>query len=201
MPLFDLKKIRPSSSKLEDKIMKKVLYIFGRLSDDDIEWLIANGKKERFPAGKIIIHKGHKIDHLYIGLDGKFSVFIGDKDENKIAELGTGEIVGEMSFVDSSPTSATVRAEQDSFVYSIRRDKLRQKIEEDTGFAARFYHAIAIFLADRLRATVSLFGYGNIEYTYAGTKELDELDEMIMDKVSIAGDRFHRMLTRMIEGQ
>lgn len=180
--------------------MKKVLYIFGRLSDEDIEWLISNGEKERFAAGSTIIKKGQKIDKLYIGLDGKFSVFVGEKEDKKVAELGTGEIVGEMSFVDTSPPSATVRAEQNSIVYSIRRDKLKNKIDGDTGFAARFYHAIAIFLADRLRATVSLFGYGDIDYGSQGQREEDELDELIMDNVSLAGDRFHRMLKRMIEG-
>jgi CRP/FNR family cyclic AMP-dependent transcriptional regulator len=178
--------------------MRKVLYIFGQLSDEDIEWLISNGKKERFEAEKVIIKKGQRIDMLYIGLDGKFSVFYGDKDEIKVAELGAGEIVGEMSFVDSSPPSATVKAEQDSFVYSIPRDKLKEKIDSDSGFAARFYHAIAIFLADRLRATIGLFGYGDAKYSAARVEE-PELDPLIMDNVSLAGDRFNRMLKRMIE--
>lgn len=177
--------------------MKKVLYIFGQLTDEDIEWLIANGKKEKFEAGSVIIQKDHKINMLYIGLDGKFSVFYGDNDEIKVAELGAGEIVGEMSFVDSSPPSATVKVEQDSIVYSIPRDKLKAKIDADSGFAARFYHAIAIFLADRLRATVSLLGYGDGKYVAEGQEP--ELDSLIMDSVSIAGDRFHRMLTSMIE--
>jgi len=176
--------------------MKKVLYIFGQLTDEDIEWLIANGKKERFEAGEVIIQKNQRVDKLYIGLDGKFSVFYGDNDEIKVAELGAGEIVGEMSFVDSSPPSATVKVEQDSLVYSIPRDKLKAKIDADSGFAARFYHAIAIFLADRLRATVSFLGYGDGKHVAAG--EEPELDSLIMDRVSIAGDRFHRMLTRMI---
>ncbi len=177
--------------------MKKVLYIFGRLSDLDIEWLIANGTRESFPAGSVLIRKGQPIDKLYIGLEGVFSVFVGESEDTKVAELGPGEIVGEMSFVDSSPPSATVKAEQQAIVYSILRSRLNQKIEADDGFAARFYHAIAIFLADRLRANIGMFGYGRVELRAheAGT---DELDSMIVDNVSIAGDRFHRMLTRMI---
>jgi len=177
--------------------MRKVLYIFGQLTDEDIEWLIANGKKEKFGAGEVIIRKGQKIDKLYIGLDGRFSVFYGQNDEIKVAELGAGEIVGEMSFVDSSPPSATVKTESDSTVYSIPRARLRDKILADSGFASRFYHAIAIFLADRLRATVGLFGYGDAGSAPAPAEE-PELDPLIMDTVSLAGDRFHRMLTRMI---
>ena len=181
--------------------MRKVLYIFGRLSDEDIEWLIANGKKEHFTAGSILIKRGQKVDKLYIALDGKFSVFVGEKEDKKIAELGAGEIVGEISFVDSSPPSATVMVEQDSFVYSIRRDKLKRKIDADSGFASRFYHALAIFLADRMRATHGLFWYGEAGSKPQKERDEEELDEMIMDNVSVAGDRFHRMMTRMIESR
>ena len=179
--------------------MKKVLYIFGSLSDEDIEWLITNGKKERFEAGEVLIRMGEKIDWLYICLEGNLIVTVGGENGRKVAELGAGEIVGEMSFVDSSPPSATVTAGQSSLVYSIRREELVRKIEKDEGFAARFYHAIAIFLADRLRALIGVYGYGNIDASIEKAKEPDELDEMIMDYVHLAGDRFHRMLTRMLE--
>lgn len=177
--------------------MKRVLYIFGRMSDDDIEWLIANGKKESFPAGEVIIRKDQPIDKIYIGLEGIFSVFVGENEDKKVAELGSGEIVGEMSFVDTSLPSATVKAEQQAILYSIPRSKLNRKIAEDDGFASRFYHALAIFLADRLRSSSNgLYGYGDTEYK---DMHKDELDSLIMDNVSLAGDRFHRMLTRMIK--
>jgi CRP-like cAMP-binding protein len=181
--------------------VKKVLYIFGRLSDEDIEWLITNGKKERFEAGVVLIREGEKIDWLYICLEGTLIVTVGGEKGKKVAELAAGEIVGEMSFVDSRPPSATVTAGQSSLVYSIRREELVRKIEGDDGFAARFYHAIAIFLADRLRASIALYGYGNIDSQLERAKESDELDEMIMDYVHLAGDRFHRMLTRMLESR
>ena len=54
--------------------------------------------------------------------------------------------------------------------------------EKDTGFAARFYHALAIFLSDRLRSA-----------TAEGAAD-DELDEGLLDTLHQAGDRFVRLL-------
>jgi CRP/FNR family transcriptional regulator, cyclic AMP receptor protein len=63
--------------------------------------------------------------------------------------------MGEMSFVDQAPPSATVQAMEPSFVLDIPRRRLNAKLAEDAGFAARFYRALSMFLAARLRATNS----------------------------------------------
>ncbi|HOF00489.1 MAG TPA: cyclic nucleotide-binding domain-containing protein [Spirochaetota bacterium] len=175
--------------------MKKVLYIFGQLDDKDVEWLINNGDNEKIGPGKILIKKGNQVKYIYIALDGKFSVLTGENEDKKIAELLCGDFIGEMSFVDSTPPNATVRSEMNSSVYSILKTKLENKIKEDQGFGHRFYKAISIFLADRLRTMTALLN---------GIKEEDMDEEinlennmMFFENVSAAGDRFHRMLTRM----
>ena len=177
--------------------MRKVLYIFGDLADRDIDWLIANGEKEEWEDGSVLIRKGSPITKIYINLRGSLSVFRDEAQRNKIAELGVGEFVGEMSFVDSSPTSATVTADGPVTVYSIARDRLVAHVREDDGFGARFYHAIAIFLADRLRHTIGIHDYD--ELSEEERDALDELDPFITDTVSLAGERFQRMLHTMLE--
>lgn len=177
--------------------MRKVLYIFGKLADRDIDWLIANGEKEEWADGSVLIRKGSPTKKIYINLKGSLSVFRDEAQRKKIAELGAGEFVGEMSFVDSSPTSATVIADGPVTVYSIARGRLVAHIEEDDGFGARFYHAIAIFLADRLRHTIGIHDYD--ELSEEERESLDELDALITDTVSLAGERFQRMLHTMLE--
>jgi CRP/FNR family transcriptional regulator, cyclic AMP receptor protein len=178
--------------------MKKVLYIFGQLSDNDIEWLINSGTKEKIPEGEILIKKGDIVENLFIVLDGEFAILAGKNNEKKITELESGEIIGEMSFVDSTPPIVDVKALRDSFVYKISRIKLNEKIEKDVSFSAHFYKAISIFLADRLRANISHIGYGNVnEADNSNNYSGKELDFMIMDNVSIAGERFQRMLKAM----
>jgi CRP/FNR family cyclic AMP-dependent transcriptional regulator len=178
--------------------MRKVLYILGELSDSDVEWLIATGSKERLLAGETLINQGTPITTLYIVLDGQLSVCTARGDrESEIARLGSGEIIGEMSFVDSRPPSATVKALSDSVVLAIPRSALLDKLQEDTDFASRFYHALAIFLADRLRGMVSLFGYGNERVPVEETNAV-ELDDTILDNVYLAGSRFDRLLKRLM---
>lgn len=175
--------------------MRKVLYILGELSDLDVDWMIANGRKEDLPAGRNLIQEGKPVGALYIVLDGTLSVLIGTRE---MARLGTGEIVGEMSFIDARPPSATVRAVEPSAVLAIPRRQLEAKLRQDTGFAARFYRALATFLSDRLRSTTSRLGYGDSAPSQADLDAADELDPNVLDSVHMAGARFDRMLKRLL---
>ena len=177
--------------------MRKVLYILGQLGDEDIEWLIANGRRERVPAGAVLIHEGRTIDAVYVVLDGLLSVATAALQDKDLAQLGAGEIVGEMSFVDARPPSASVRARRDSLVLAIPRSRLAAKLEQDVAFAARFYRAVAVFLSDRLRNTVSRFGYGGGGGLDENVTYDDELDEGVLDNVHLAGARFQRILQRL----
>ena len=85
--------------------MRKALYIFGLLNDADMELLAALGRVRTVPAGAVLIAQGQQLDRLYVLLDGHMEVAVAGI--GTVATLGSGEILGEMSFVDSSPTSAT----------------------------------------------------------------------------------------------
>jgi len=178
--------------------MRKVLYILGELSDTDVEWLIATGTKQKLDAGQILIDQGTPITTLFIVLDGQLSVVaVRSGRENELAQLGTGEIVGEMSFVDSRPPSARVKALTPCVVLAIPRPVLVEKLQQDAEFASRFYHALAIFLANRLRGMVSSFGYGD-DTEIPDENEADELDDNVLDNVYLAGSRFDRLLKRLM---
>jgi bacteriocin-type transport-associated protein len=181
--------------------MRKVLYILGQLSDDDVEWMITNGVRRTVAAGQALIREGVPIDALYITLDGAFAITTAATGEKAIAQLGVGEIIGEISFVDARPPTATVTAQQDSVVFALDRRQLSDQLERDTHFAARFYRAIAGFLADRLRNTVSQLGYGDVGRIDEALEYQDELDMALLDNVHLAGARFERMLKRLTGGE
>jgi CRP-like cAMP-binding protein len=116
----------------------------------------------------------------------------------QVGRLGVGEIVGEVSLVDSAPPSATVTARGDGSALFLDRMRLLQKLDSDVGFGARFYRALAMFLADRLRA-----GRQPKAARLADTNAIlpDELDVGIMDHVSAAGERFNRLLRMLSNPQ
>lgn len=175
--------------------MRKALIFLGILDDMDIEWLIRTGVKGNVLDGTVLIEERKPIDSLYFVLDGEFEVYIANG--KAIAVLRAGEVLGEMSFVDSRPPSASVRAKRDSIVLAISREELREKLEEDTGFAARFYRSIAAFLTDRLRTTTSRLGYGDQLHLDEEVEDLDEVAPDFLDSMTLAGTRFEELLRRL----
>ncbi len=165
--------------------MRKVLFIFGQLSDADVDWLARNGRRQRLPKSSVLIHEGVAVETFYIVIDGELVVTQG-KPRREIARLGGGEIAGEMSFVDARPPSATVTAVSDVVVYSISTRKLGDALVDNVAFAARFYKAVATFLSDRLRKAT------DPDYD-------DELDDSVLDNVDRAGARFNALTRTLLD--
>ena len=180
--------------------MRKVLFLFGQISDQDIEWMLQVGRKETVPRGHVLIREGHAFDAVYIVLDGAFSVTVSALEDREVNRLGCGEVVGEMSFVDARPPSATVTALENSTVFAIPRSHLAGRLEQDMAFAARFYRAICLFLSDRLRSSVALMGYDSGQELDADVEYQDELNPGVLDNIHLAGARFDAMLKRLMSG-
>ena len=179
--------------------MRKVLFLFGQLNDDDVEWMLRAGTKRFVPAGGVLIEQGVSVDSVFILLEGKLAVWLRPKrgSERELARLNAGEIVGEMSFVDARPPSATVKAVEDSTVFALSKAVLNTKLGTDSGFAARFYRALAIYLSTTVRERHRDLGTG---VAGAGKEEddADELDVNVLDGVYLAGERFDRMVKRVM---
>ena len=89
--------------------MKKVLYILGELEDDDAEWLASTGNRRRLASGDVLIREGHDVDSVFFVTQGTFAVTTGGRGQ-EVARVGTGEVLGEVSFIDRHPPTATVTA-------------------------------------------------------------------------------------------
>jgi CRP/FNR family transcriptional regulator, cyclic AMP receptor protein len=173
--------------------MRKALYLFGILDDRDLDWLVRHGRKLTLEPGTLLIEEGKASDWLYFVLDGAFVV--STRAAPRIAVLKAGEVIGEVSFVDARPPTASVRAEVVSKVGAVARAVLAQKLQEDVGFAARLYKSIATFLADRLRATVGSLGVQKLDLDES-IEDVDELASHLLSNISIAGARFAEMQRR-----
>ena len=172
--------------------LKKVLYFLGTLVDQDIDWMVRNGVRQNIAARTQIIREGRFVEWLYFILAGEFSA-TAERARGEIARLTAGEVLGEISFVDSRPPSATVTAITDSVVGAVPIEALEHKLKRDAPFAARFYKAIAVALADRLRVTSVLGLRSNVKE--AGETD-DEVPTHLLDVISMAGVRFADMQKR-----
>jgi CRP-like cAMP-binding protein len=178
--------------------MRKVLYIFGLLTDADIAWMARTGARREIKDGEILIHEGRPIGTIIMLLQGE--CVVTDRVLGEVARLGVGEILGEMSFVDSTSPSATVTAAGEGLALFLDRETLARKLEADAAFGCRFYRALAIFLADRLRGVVRRLGYSGATILDAQAIEMDEFDAGVVDIDSPASHRFEEMLKLLTVG-
>ncbi len=172
--------------------MKRVLFFLGQLNDRDVEWMLNNGSKLTLETGDRLINKGEAIDSLYIVLSGQLAVCATSNYNECIAKLEAGEVVGEMSFLESRPPSVSVIVSAPSVIYQISRDKINTRLLTNTEFRANFYYALALFLSNRLRKTTDQLGFGNPE-------EEDLVDANVLDGVAQAGSRFVKILHKFSE--
>ncbi|HUS43096.1 MAG TPA: cyclic nucleotide-binding domain-containing protein [Ilumatobacteraceae bacterium] len=80
---------------------------------DRVDW-------RRLEAGEVLFEQGDVADAAYFVVGGRVTVHVVDDEgeERLVAELGRGEVVGELGLLDRAPRSATVRAVRDTTLAS-----------------------------------------------------------------------------------
>jgi CRP-like cAMP-binding protein len=178
--------------------MRKALFFFGVLDDTDVEFLLSAGHRLDLKPGDTLIREGEPINELFLVVDGTLGVRVAALQNKEVARAMAGEVLGEISFVDSRPPSASVVAVERSSVLAVPRERLKQRLEEEPWFAARFYRALAVFLADRLRTTTaSQLALGKGRLNQEQIDERDELDMDVLEEVSLASTRFDKLQRRV----
>ena len=133
--------------------MKEINYVFGALEEADVDALMRIGTQQQLHVGDQLLTEGTHHDAIYLVLDGELSVSVKGRND-VIAYVGKGEIVGEMSLLESQPASATLCAITPVTALRIPRDALEENLAADPAFSARFYRALGTLLSHRLRATL-----------------------------------------------
>ena len=177
--------------------MRRVLYLFGELDDGDIDRLIAMGERRSLASGTVLIEEGRPVAEIFVLLQGCLSVKTGAGGGTELKRSYPGEVMGEISFLDSRPPSASVVAMEESTVLAIPRIGLQGQLKRDPPFAARFYRALGLFLASRLRSLANRFGYGETPPD-EDTEHPDELDPALLETAAVAANRFEHMRRRLL---
>lgn len=116
--------------------------------------LLAAANPQAFEPNQVVVDQDVPSRAIYLIDDG--AVRIERQDKGKVVPLAiltAGEFFGEMSFVDGSPTSAKVVADEPTRLRIIDEATVDRMSEADPTFAGRLYRSIAAILVDRLRLT------------------------------------------------
>jgi CRP-like cAMP-binding protein len=113
-----------------------------------LETVADRATETTFDDGATLTREGEPGDEFYIVTDGRLHV---SQHGAMVAEMGTGDFLGEISLVDGRPRTATVTAVGPVEALVIRRADFLEMIEFDS--AVRL--GILMALTERIRGTDS----------------------------------------------
>ena len=129
------------------------LPLFAELSDADLALLEAASRESRLSTGEILMREGSPGGSLYVVIEGEFEITKrSGPGDLVIAVRGPGEVIGEMSLLDGSPRTASVRSLGESRLLEIDQAAFRRLVESSPAATLSILHTIT----SRLRHTESM---------------------------------------------
>lgn len=168
--------------------MQEALTLLGELLDEDLQWLLEISDEVTVEPGARIITEGATPECLYIVLSGLIGIRAAILGEAPLAHLGPGELLGEISFLEGTPASATAVATELTALLEIPRIELATRLEADAAFAVRFYRALALLGARRLRERVGTLGAGRATLAASGGDSQLELGSALAEAIDAFKD-------------
>lgn len=129
---------------LEEFLAKTVLMNFPQAEVRSFTALAGEGE---LPAGSQLIHFNTEISHLFCILKGKVDIMV---KERKVAELGPGRFVGEMSLLTRSRTRADVIVAEDLKVLVWKHEDIEKWVNSDASRLGLLQSALGTQIVEEL---------------------------------------------------
>lgn len=106
-------------------------------------------KTQHVPEGEFLLREGEQSNEMFWVVSGKFKITKSTHQgiHIEVGEVTEGELIGEMSFLDDCPRSASVRAMVDSEVLVIPHGKFVEILEKQP----RWFKGLMQTLSTRIR--------------------------------------------------
>jgi CRP-like cAMP-binding protein len=121
------------------------------LTANDWALIIDRSKRLTFKKNEKLISAGTQTKLLYLVASGRVGITVS---RIKIAQIGPGEVCGDMAFLENGVASATARADEDVEAYALDWSALENLFELFPHLASRFYRSLAVNLSRRLREQI-----------------------------------------------
>lgn len=118
--------------------------LFSACSTKDLEKIAKAGDEVVMPTGSLIVDQGQTGREAFVIISGTAVV---KRNGKKVANLGPGSVVGELSLLDHGPRTATVVAESEVTLFVISQRHFLGVIDDVPALA----HKLLASLAGRIR--------------------------------------------------
>lgn len=126
---------------------------FKNVAHERLVEIAQDGKRRLFLAGQVVMAQDAESDSLHVIVKGRVQVERGLAGKTIVlAELGVGEIVGEMGVLNGDPRTATVRAIEDLETLEVSAARLKKVFQADPEVML----AIMRLINQRLKTTEEL---------------------------------------------
>jgi CRP/FNR family cyclic AMP-dependent transcriptional regulator len=106
--------------------------IFGLLDEEEREALAQMMDCRDVKQGETLFHYGDAGGQIFILRHGRVELFVESTEGQKItlSENEPGDVIGEISFLDGGPRTATALAKEDTQLLTMHRDRLMEFIDK-----------------------------------------------------------------------
>ena len=140
-----------------DTLLPK-LQVFNFLEDKDYKIIGRYMFPHDYEKGSFVFKEGAHGGYMFFIVEGEVEVIKQfDNKKHTIAKLSEGRSVGEMSLIDGSPRSATVRAITTLKLIVLKREDFVKLNDEEPAIANKILMGIATLLSLSLRDTNNRF--------------------------------------------
>ena len=126
--------------------------LFTGIDSNQLKLLAFHSQPMEFKAGENLITQGEQGEAAYVILEGKVKILLEGDDEIVLAERGENALLGELSLLSDSVTTATVRAETKVTALQIKKEMFIQLLESDAVVASH----VARLISDKLVESLQL---------------------------------------------
>ena len=117
--------------------VEKILFLqgvplFAGVPGNELMPLALQAQVVRLPAGAFVFKEGQEGDSLYVVIHGRVVVRRAGKD---LAQLGPGEVIGEMAILDRAPRMADAVVREDADLLRVSAEDFGEAIQETVEFA------------------------------------------------------------------
>jgi CRP/FNR family transcriptional regulator, cyclic AMP receptor protein len=129
--------------------------LFRYLTPEERDHVESLAREVRIDEGGFLIRERERDSTLFTVEDGRLEIVVyNEGDAKTIATVGPGDVLGEVSFIDDSARTVSVRAAEDTRVFAWERDHLSAELAKNPELLAKFSIAMCELLVERLRDSV-----------------------------------------------